>query len=314
MRLVIALGGNALLHRGEPPEAATQAARLAVAAPALARLAATHQVVFVHGNGPQIGLLARESAADPSLAAPYPLGLLSAATQGLIGSLLQQALHGADPDVATATVVTHVSIDSDDPALLTPEKFIGNVYDEHHARALARKHGWSIAPDGDGWRRVVSSPRPRQILEIDTCRTLLNAGTTVIMGGGGGIPLTHADDSDQLVDAVIDKDHTAALLGRLLHADKLVILTDVPGVIIGYRTPDATVLTDTTPPLARALDLPAGSMRPKVEAACDFVTVTGRPAVIGPLEHAEDVVAGVLGTRVNPAGQPDGAPMGNPAR
>lgn len=298
MRLVIALGGNALLRRGEPPEAATQAARLAVIAPGLARIAGAHQVVFVHGNGPQVGLLARESADDATLTTPYPLGLLGAATQGLIGSLLQQALRGAGLAAPTVTVVTHVIIDGDDPALRTPEKFIGAVYDERRARDLARTHGWAIAPDGDGWRRVVPSPRPQQIVELDACRTLLNTETTVIMGGGGGVPLTRTDDGTQLAEAVIDKDHTAALLGRLLNADRLIILTDVPGVIIEYGTPDATVLTDTTPALARTLDLPAGSMRPKVDAACDFVTATGRPAVIGPLEHAEDVVAGILGTRI----------------
>lgn len=311
MRLVIALGGNALLHRDEPPEAATQVARLALAAPALARLARDHQVVFVHGNGPQVGLLARESTDDPTLAAPYPLAALGAETQGLIGSLLTQALHNAGLSKPALTLVTHTIVDADDPAMTAPSKFIGPVYGYRRARHLADDHGWDIAPDGDGWRRVVPSPLPQRVVEFDAATTLLNVGATVIMGGGGGIPLTDYTGY-RPVDAVIDKDHTAALLARMLNADMLMILTDVPGVISDYGTPDAAVIAATTPALLRALPFPAGSMGPKVTAACGFVDATGRRAAIGPLEHAEEVVDGTVGTQIS-AAVPEAAHHGAPA-
>lgn len=303
MRLVIALGGNALLHRDEPPEAATQVARLALAAPALARLARAHQVVFVHGNGPQVGLLARESVDDVALSAPYPLAALVAETQGMIGSLLIQALHDAGFAGQAVAVVTHTVVDADDPAMRMPTKFIGPVYDYRRARRLADDHGWDIAPDGDGWRRVVPSPLPHRVVELDAATTLLAAGTTVIMGGGGGIPLA-VGDGYRPVDAVVDKDHTAALLAGALGADRLVILTDVPGVIADYGTPDATVIAATTPALLRDLSFPAGSMGPKVTAACGFVERTGRRAAIGSLEHAEEVVDGTAGTQLAPPPSP----------
>ncbi|WP_022886163.1 carbamate kinase [Glaciibacter superstes] len=299
MRLVIALGGNALLHRHEPPEAATQVARLALAAPALARLAVQHQVVFVHGNGPQVGLLARESTDDATLTAPYPLAALDAETQGLIGSLLTQALHNAGLAGPIVTLVTHTVIDADDPAMGEPTKFIGAVYDHHRAHRLAADHGWDIARDGDGWRRVVFSPLPQRIVELHAGATLLDTGATVIMGGGGGIPLTDHDGYTP-VEAVIDKDHTAALLARALGAEQLVILTDVPGALTDYGTPDERVIGDTTPGLLRALPFPAGSMGPKVDAACTFVENTGKPAAIGALEHAEEVVDGIVGTQITP--------------
>lgn len=300
MRVVIALGGNALLHRDEAPEAATQVARLALAAPALARIAAAHQVVFVHGNGPQVGLLARESTEDETLTAPYPLSALGAETQGLIGSLLTQALRNAGYPGEAVTVITHTVVDSGDAALLTPTKFIGAVYDYRHARRLADDHGWKIAPDGDGWRRVVPSPLPLRIVELPAAGTLLSAGCTVIMGGGGGIPITDASGY-RPVEAVIDKDHTAALLARTLDADALVILTDVPGAIADYDTPTATVIAATTPALLRALPFPEGSMGPKVDAACGFVEATGKRAAIGALEHAQDVLDGTVGTQIMPS-------------
>ena len=298
MRIVIALGGNSLLHRGEPPEAAAQSARLAAAAPALSRLADAHEVVLVHGNGPQVGLLARESADDRALRAPYPLGLLSAATQGMIGSLLQQALCNAGTTKPVVALVTHTVVDVDDPAMHRPDKFIGASYEARRAHALARTHGWTVALDHDGWRRVVPSPRPMRVLELEDGRALLAAGRTVILGGGGGVPVTVDAQGIRPVDAVVDKDRTASLIAQRLDADLLAILTDVPGVIADFGTPDATVLPVLTPASVRELSLPAGSMGPKVEAAADFATATRRAAVIGPLEHAEDVVAGILGTRI----------------
>jgi len=300
MRLVIALGGNALLHRGESPDAATQTARLALAAPALARLARAHDVVFVHGNGPQVGLLARESADDPDLAEPYPLASLSAETQGLIGSLLTQELYNAGMTRPAVTLVTHTIIDSGDPAMATPSKFIGAVYDKWSAHRLAADHHWNIALDGEHWRRVVPSPRPQRVVEVDAAAALIDTGITVVMGGGGGIPLVD-ENGYQQVDAVIDKDHTAALIAQSLNADLLVILTDVPGVITDYGTPQAAVIASTTPALLTAFSFPAGSMGPKVAAASSFVNATGRRAAIGSLDHAEEVVGGTVGTQITPS-------------
>jgi carbamate kinase len=297
MRIVIALGGNALLHRGEPPDAAIQTERIATAAPALARLAMAHEVIIVHGNGPQVGLLAHESSDDRTLTAPYPLGALGAETQGLIGSLLQQALHNAGLPIPAVTLITHVVVDADDPAMAAPTKFIGAVYPELEAHQLADRHGWTIAPDGDGWRRVVASPKPRRVVELAAAATLLQSGVTVVMGGGGGIPVIE-ERGYRPVDAVIDKDHVASLIARELDAELLVILTDVVGAISNFGTPGELVIGDTTPALLHALPFPAGSMGPKVEAACAFVDATGRRAAIGGLDTAEDVVNGDVGTQI----------------
>ncbi|AXH37322.1 carbamate kinase [Humibacter sp. BT305] len=302
MRVVIALGGNALLRRGERPDAAVQATHLATAAPALVRMARAHQVVFVHGNGPQVGVLARESAADTALTAPFPLSLLTAATQGLIGALLQAALRDAGLHAPTVTVLTHTLIDPADPAFHTPDKFVGESYDRAHAIELGRRYGWSMAEDGGRWRRVVPSPRPLRVLEIDTIRALAQTGVTVIAGGGGGIPLRGGPGPAALVDAVVDKDYTAALLAREIGADLLLILSDVPGVLDRFGSPMARVIPAMTPLEARDLDLPAGSMRPKVDAAAQFTLATGKPAVIGALEDAEEAVAGRAGTRIQRAG------------
>ncbi|HEU5223192.1 MAG TPA: carbamate kinase [Candidatus Lumbricidophila sp.] len=297
MRIVIALGGNALLRRDEAPDADTQTARLALAAPTLAQLAQQHQVVLVHGNGPQIGLLARESTDDRSLTSPYPLTALGAETQGLIGSLIQQSLHNAGLSKPAVTLITHTIVDADDPALSNPTKFIGAVYSRRKAARLARDHGWRIAPDWNGWRRVVASPQPRRIVELEAARTLLTAGVTVVMGGGGGVPLTE-DRGYHPADAVIDKDHTAALIATELAADLLIILTDVPGVLSDYGTPDQSVIESSTPALLRLLSLPEGSMGPKVDAVCTFTELTGKRAAIGALEDADAVVRGTAGTQV----------------
>ncbi len=303
MRLVIAVGGNALLHRGEVPDITTQTTRLAAVAPTLARLAEAHEVILVHGNGPQIGVLARESTEDCTLSAPYPLTALGAATQGIIGSLIQQALHNAGSRKPIVTLVSHTIVEADDPAMRTPTKFIGAVYTARKAHQLAAEHGWHIGADGAGWRRIVPSPRPRHIVELKSAVTLLRAGVTVIMGGGGGVPLTENPDY-RPVDAVIDKDHVASLIGREWGAELLVILTDVPGVIAHFATPDHRVIRNTTSEELRALQLPAGSMGPKVEAACAFVDFTGRRAAIGALETAEAVVAGTAGTQILAASNP----------
>lgn len=302
MRMVVALGGNALLHRGERPEAAVQQANVDRVATALAALARDHDIVVTHGNGPQIGLLATESESDPALGAPYPMHLLGAQTQGMIGSLLARALHNAMPRRRIATLVTHTLVRSDDPAFDRPTKFVGQVYPRDVADRLARVHGWSMAPDTGGMRRVVPSPRPERVLETDTVRELLATGTLVVCGGGGGVPVTADRVTGALtgVEAVVDKDLTAALLAEELKADFLLILTDVPYVYDGYGTPDQRPLLDATPDQLRGRGFAPGSMGPKTEAAALFVSRTGGLAAIGALDAAYEIVHGLSGTLIRP--------------
>jgi carbamate kinase len=302
MRIVIALGGNALLHRGERPDAAVQEANIDRVTTAIAALAHEHEIVITHGNGPQIGLLAVESATDPALSTPYPLDLLGAQTQGMIGSLLARTLHDALPARRVAALVTHTLVRADDPAFDHPTKFVGQVYPYEVASTLARKRGWHIAADTTGWRRVVPSPAPERILETDTVHELLNSGTLVICAGGGGVPVTADQDTGALTgaEAVIDKDLTAALLAEDLKADFLLILTDVPCVYAGYGTPDQRPVPGATPAELRRGGFPDGSMGPKTEAAARFVERTGGLAGIGSLDAAYEIVHGRSGTLVRP--------------
>ncbi|MCX4594459.1 carbamate kinase [Streptomyces sp. NBC_01340] len=302
MRIVIALGGNALLHRGERPDAAVQEANIDRVTTAIAALAHEHEIVITHGNGPQIGLLAVESATDPALSTPYPLDLLGAQTQGMIGSLLARTLHDALPARRIAALVTHTLVRADDPAFDHPTKFVGQVYPYGIAATLARKRGWHIAADTTGWRRVVPSPAPERVLETDTVHELLNSGTLVICAGGGGVPVTADPDTGALTgaEAVIDKDLTAALLAEDLKADFLLILTDVPCVYAGYGTPDQRPVLGATPAELRRGGFPDGSMGPKTEAAARFVERTGGLAAIGSLDAAYEIVHGRSGTLIRP--------------
>ncbi|VXC46266.1 carbamate kinase [Nocardioides sp. AX2bis] len=298
MKVVVALGGNALLPRGEVPDAAAQVARVARAAPTLAAVAAEHEVVLVHGNGPQVGMLALETAADAGLSRPYPFSELVAETQGLIGYWLQQGLVNAGLRTPVVTLVTQTLVAADDPAFADPTKFVGAVYDEARAHELAAREGWTVKPDGDGWRRVVASPLPSGVLEVDTARLLLEHGTTVVLAGGGGVPVVEGAHGLAGVDAVVDKDFVAALVATRLGAEVLVLLTDVPAVMTGWGTPDQHPLRDV-----RAADLtpdefPAGWMGPKVAAAAAFVADTGGRAAIGALDDAAAVVAGTAGTQL----------------
>ena len=303
MRIVVALGGNALLHRGERPDADVQQVNIDRVATALAALAHENELVITHGNGPQIGLLAVESAADPGLSAPYPMDRLGAQTQGMIGSLLARARRAALPGQHIAALITHTLVRADDPAFARPTKFVGEVYPRDLARSLARKRGWHIARDTTGWRRVVPSPFPERIVETDTVHELLGAGTLVICAGGGGVPVTADHDTGALTgaEAVIDKDLTAALLAEDLKADFLLILTDVPCVYAGSGTLDQRPVLDATPAeLRQGGSFPDGSMKPKVEAAARFVERTGGLAAIGALDAAYEIVHGRSGTLVRP--------------
>jgi carbamate kinase len=301
MRVVVALGGNALLKRGEPMTAERQRANIGVAATALARVARDHELVVAHGNGPQVGLLALQADAYRDVAA-YPLDILGAETEGMIGYLLEQEL-GNELPAATplATLLTQVEVDPDDPAFADPTKFVGPVYDEATATSLAAEKGWTVKPDGSHWRRVVPSPRPKRIFEIRPMRWLLEHGTIVICAGGGGIPTMFEPGRERHlvgVEAVIDKDLASSLLARELGADVLVMATDVDGVYIGWGTPAQVRVDQATPEKLAGHAFPAGSMGPKVEAAVEFVQMTGKRAAIGSLEDIDGLVAGSTGTQV----------------
>jgi len=296
--VVAALGGNALLLRNEEAGADVQRRHAAVAARSIAKLAAGNDLVVTHGNGPQVGLLALQSAADPSVL-PLPLDVLDAETEGLIGYLLEQELTNALPGRSVATLLTQVVVDLDDAAFTNPTKPIGPVYDAATARRIAADRGWAMARDGDALRRVVPSPVPRDIVEIGTIRLLLAAGVIVVCVGGGGIPVVvDAEGALRGVEAVIDKDLASGLLAELLAADGLLILTDVDGVQRDFGTPGARRIPSASTAELRAMQFAPGSMRPKIAAACAFVERTGGLAGIGRLDEATEVLAGVAGTLV----------------
>ena len=301
MRVLVALGGNALLKRGEPMTAEVQRDNVRVAAVALAPVAGRHQLVLSHGNGPQVGLLALQAAAFTDVE-PYPLDLLGAQTEGMIGYLIEQELGNLLPaEVPFATILTMVEVDGDDPAFDDPTKFVGPIYDDAAAQALAAEKGWTFKRDGDRLRRVVPSPAPLRIFEIRPIRWLLEHGVVVICAGGGGIPTTWVAGKERTlagVEAVIDKDFASELLAREVDADLFVMATDVDGVYAGWGTPQQRRLARVTPAELRDLDFAAGSMGPKVAAAVRFVEATGKRAAIGALADIEQIVAGAAGTSV----------------
>ncbi|MFG2310867.1 carbamate kinase [Streptomyces sp. NPDC048566] len=302
MRIVAALGGNALLHRDERPCPDVVRAGIERAVESLAVLARDNDLVITHGNGPELGTEAVDSAAGPPLGAPRPLDMLGAQSQGMIGSLLVRSLRSALPGRPVTALVTHTLVDPGDPAFERPGTFVGQVYPRDIAQSLARKHGWHIARDTAGWRRTVPCPEPEAVLETDVIHALLNSGAVVVCGGGGGVPVTTDADTGRLngVEAVVDTDLTAALLAEELKADFLLLLTDVPNVYTDFGTPRRQPLLGTTPDVLRSLPLPEGSMRPKAEAAARFVERTGGPAAIGALGAAYAIAHGTTGTLVCP--------------
>lgn len=297
MRVVAALGGNALLRRGEPAEVEVQRRNIERAVTALAAVAREHELIVTHGNGPQVGLLALQSEAYQPVR-PYPLDVLGAESEGMIGYMLDQGLANELPGRHVATLLTQVVVDQEDAAFEHPTKPVGPVYDADAALRLAEERGWSIAEDGERWRRVVASPEPQQIVEIETIRLLVDAGVLVVCAGGGGVPVV-ANGNGGLhgVEAVIDKDLAAAMLASRLGADVLLLLTDVSAIETGWGTPDARPIDRITADELRTLDLAAGSMAPKAEAACRFADCGG-VAVIAALEDAADALAGDAGTTV----------------
>lgn len=303
MRIVIALGGNALLQRGEVPDAVTQIENVNLACKALAPVAEEHELILTHGNGPQVGVLALESANDDRLSRPYSLDTIGAETQGMIGYWMLQSLQNNLPGRHVASMVNQTLVLAGDQAFKNPTKFVGEVYSKDEAERLAAERGWTVKPDGQYYRRVVGSPRPQRIIETRLIRRLVEAGAVVVCAGGGGIPVIRNEHGKlEGVEAVIDKDLGAAVLAEALEADMLMILTDVPAVVDGFGTPQATEIFRATPAQMRERGFPAGSMGPKVDAACRFVELTGDTAAIGRLADAQLIIAGQAGTIITPGG------------
>ena len=300
MRIVVALGGNALLRRGESLDAQTQQRNVAVAVESLAGVASHNDLILTHGNGPQVGLLALQNAAYKETSA-YPLDVLGAESEGMVGYMLEQGFENALAQPVVA-LLTQILVAADDPAFAAPTKPIGPVYDQAEAARLADERGWAIAPDGDHWRRVVASPEPVQIMELKAIRLLVDNGVLVICAGGGGIPVV-ADGHGRLhgVEAVIDKDSAAALLATQLEADSLIMLTDVDAVYDDWGGDSATPLREVVADELKRMTFADGSMGPKVRAAIRFAETRGRPAAIGALADAAAILERRAGTWVVPA-------------
>jgi len=303
MRIVAALGGNALLQRGQKPDAEIQEANVRRAVAALAPLAEEHELVVTHGNGPQVGVLAMQSASDPQLTTPYPFDVLGAQTQGMIGYWLLQAMQNELPGHQVAAIINQTLVEAADRAFEDPTKFVGEVYTRADAERLAEERGWVVKADGNGWRRVVGSPRPQRVVETRLIRLLLESGAVVVCAGGGGVPVVRDERGDlRGIEAVVDKDLTSAVLAEALDADVLLVLTDVPHVLRNFGSPEQSPLRCETPSAMRSMTFPAGSMGPKVDAACRFVEITGGIAAIGALDDVGAILRGDAGTVVTPDG------------
>ena len=304
MRLVVALGGNALLRRGQVMSVENQRANVRTACDRLAPIAVEHELVISHGNGPQIGLLALEEAAYED-APDAPLDVLGAETQGMIGYLVEQELGNRLPfEKPLASLLTMIEVDPADPAFAEPTKPIGPLYGPDDAAKLAAERGWAFKADGDAMRRVVPSPAPRRIFEHRPIRWLLDQGCVVICAGGGGIPTAYTADRQLTgIEAVIDKDHASGLLARDIEADLLIMATDATAAFVGFGTPEQRAIIRAHPDALldqHASEFAAGSMLPKIVAACDFARATGKAAVIGALADIGEMLAGTAGTRITP--------------
>lgn len=307
MRVVVALGGNALQRRGEPMTAENQRNNVKIAARQLAAVTRLgHNLVMCHGNGPQVGLLGLQNDAYSrhvdAKVTPYPLDVLGAQTEGMIGYMLEQEMGNELPfEVPMATILTQTEVDANDPAFKNPTKFVGPVYSKEEAEKLAAEKGWTVKADGDYYRRVVPSPKPKRIFEMRPIKWLIEKGVVVIAAGGGGIPTMYDESGKRLVgvEAVIDKDLASSLLAREVGADYFVIATDVSTVFVDWGTPNARAIKQAHPDEMEKLGFAAGSMGPKVEAACEFARLTGKRAVIGALEDIEKIVKGEAGTIVS---------------
>jgi carbamate kinase len=294
---VVALGGNALLRRGEPATAANQLRAARSAARMLGPVSERTRLVVTHGNGPQVGLLALKEDAYGK-GDPYPLDVLDAESGGQIGYVVELELDNAIDHQDTVAVITRVLVDAEDPAFEDPTKFIGPIYDEQRARALAAERSWIVKPDGDHWRRVVASPDPKQIIQLGAIQRLVEGGFLVVCVGGGGVPVVTSGNGHAGVEAVIDKDLASSLLAIGLGADILALATDVDAVYDNWGTPDQRAVARTTPAWLRDRSFAGGSMGPKVEAVCRFVEATGKRAAIGKLEELPRLLDGTAGTQI----------------
>jgi carbamate kinase len=299
--VVVALGGNALLKRGEPLDAASQQRAARAAAQVIATIAPRCRLIVTHGNGPQVGLLAlwTEAFSRSDGAEPYPLDVLGAESSGQIGYVIELELDNAIEGRATVAIITRTLVDANDPAFSNPTKFIGPVYEKADAKRLAAERGWVVKADGTHWRRVVPSPEPQAIVQIEAVRGLVESGFTVVCTGGGGVPVVRSPEGrEQGIEAVIDKDLASSLLATDLGADILILATDVDGAYVGWGTPDKRRVVRATPTGLRGCSFPAGSMGPKVEAVCRFVERTGGRAAIGLLGDIVGLLEGTAGTQV----------------
>ncbi|MEZ8494750.1 carbamate kinase [Vibrio splendidus] len=295
--VVVALGGNALLRRGEPLEADVQRRNIETAVKTISEIAKVYNVVLVHGNGPQVGLLALQGL-EYKKVNPYPLDVLGSETQGMIGYMLMQEFKNYLPDRNISCMLTQMTVDPNDPAFADPTKPIGPIYEEAEARELAEKFHWIVKPDGQHFRRVVPSPRPTGIVEHDAITQLIDAGHLVICTGGGGIPVKKENGKLVGVEAVIDKDMSAAFLAKQLDADALLILTDADAVYLDWGKPTQHALRSTTPSELAKFTFDAGSMGPKIEASCEFIQQGGKVVGIGALEDGLQILQGQAGTNI----------------
>ncbi|MEZ8204936.1 carbamate kinase [Vibrio splendidus] len=296
--IVVAVGGNALLQRGEVMSCENQKKSIAKTASSLAELSKDYRLVVVHGNGPQVGLLSLQNNAYKDCP-PYPFDVLGAETQGMIGYLIQQGLNSAIKDRFTTTILTRIVIDENDPAIADPAKFIGPIYTEEQAKQLAEANQWVVKPDGVHWRRVVPSPSPKEVLEIKAIKDLLEKEHLIICGGGGGAPVVEKDGAYVGFEAVIDKDMTAALIAEEIGAEHLLILTDGSHVCLDWGTPKEEKLENVSVEQMKKYTFPAGSMGPKVDACCQFVEKTKQHGYIGDLSSALEIIEGKTGTHIN---------------
>jgi carbamate kinase len=298
MKILLALGGNALLQRGQAPDAQTQVQNAQHAAKTIRKIAKDHQIVLCHGNGPQVGFLSLIANTYKDVP-PYPLDILVAQTQGMVGYMLQQALYN-EGFTNVVTLLTQVAVDPEDPAFLTPTKPIGPVYDKETALNLAKEKGWEIAPDGKFYRRVVASPEPKEIVEFKAALSLIDAGYLVIFCGGGGIPVVKDEKTKHLVgkEAVVDKDRAAAVAAIELNMDLFIILSDVDAVYVDWGKTTQRAIKTISPQQLNEMNFAQGSMGPKIEAACEFVRATGKTAVIGDLFQGDSLINGTSGTTI----------------
>ncbi|PST88162.1 carbamate kinase [Photobacterium sp. NCIMB 13483] len=295
--VVVALGGNALLRRGEPLEASIQRQNIATAAKTIAAIAQQYNVVLVHGNGPQVGLLALQGL-EYKKVMPYPLDVLGSETQGMIGYILMQELKNLLPEQDVSCMLTQMLVDPQDPAFADPTKPIGPVYQEAEARELAEKFQWTVKADGQYYRRVVPSPQPIGIVECDAIETLIKRDHLVICTGGGGIPVKRENNKLVGVEAVIDKDMSAAYLAKQLNADALLILTDADAVYLDWGKATQKAISSATPRALSQYSFDAGSMGPKIEASCEFIKQGGKLVGIGALHDGLEILKGLAGTNI----------------